>query len=242
MLSVIIPCFNAVATIEAQIGKLVAFLEKHFPAFEVIMVDDGSTDATSERLAVLEKGDVRVYAVILSQNQGKGAAVRAGVEKSRGDFVIFTDADLPYDLEAIPRFVDYIRGGYDVILGSRYLLKDNPLPGVENQTVERTLLSRVFVFLANLALKSPVSDTQSGIKGFSRRAAQAIFSRITIFRFAFDVEAISIAQALGLRIKEASVNLVHQDRSTVRLARDGFDMCFDLLKIFLRYRLSLFIR
>lgn len=240
MLSLIIPCFNAASTIETQIRRLVSFLEKHFPAFEVIVVDDGSADATAEKLAVLEKSDPRVYAVVLPHNQGKGAAVTAGVLKSRGDFVIFTDADLPYDLEAIPRFVDYIRGGYDVILGSRYLKKEPTISTVENQTVERTLLSRVFVLIANLALKSPVSDTQSGIKGFSRRAAQAIFPRLTILRFSFDVEAIAIAQALGLRIKEASVTLVSQGRSTIRLAQDGMDMCLDLARIFLRYRVGAF--
>ncbi|HYF10463.1 MAG TPA: glycosyltransferase [Candidatus Paceibacterota bacterium] len=239
MLSVIIPCFNAASSIEARIGKLIAFLADHFPAFEVIIVDDGSADATPERLVALEKKDPRVYAVLLPENRGKGAAVAAGVEKSRGDFIVFTDADLPYDLEAIPRFVDSIRSGYDVILGSRYLAGTS-IEGVENQTIDRTLLSRVFVFLANLALAHPVSDTQSGLKGFSRRAALAIFSRITVFRFAFDVEAIAIAQALGLRIKESPVSLVSQGRSTVRLARDGFEMCLDLLKIFLRYRLSLF--
>jgi len=238
MLSVIIPCFNAAATIEAQIGKLVAYLEKHFPAFEVIVVDDGSVDETVERLAVLEKGDPRVYAVILPQNQGKGAAVRAGVEKSRGDFVVFTDADLPYDLEAIPRFVDYIRGGYDVVLGSRYLEGERPDRDIENQTVKRSLLSRVFVSLANFVLAQPVSDTQSGFKGFSRRAAKSIFPRLSIFRFCFDVEAIAIAQALQLRIKEAHVSLVRQGLSTVRLGRDGFEMCLDLLRIFLKFRLG----
>lgn len=242
MLSLIIPCFNAASTIEAQIRKLVAFLEKHFPAFEVIVVDDGSTDDTAEKIALLEKGDPRVYAVVLPKNQGKGAAVRAGVEKSRGDFVIFTDEDLPYDLEAVGRFVDYIRGGYDVILGSRYLNKDNLISNVENQTAERTLLSRVFVLLANFALKNPVSDTQCGIKGFSRRAAQAIFSRITIFRFAFDIEAIAIAQALQLRIKETPVTLVSQGVSTVRLGRDGFEMCLDLLRVFIKHRLGFSIR
>lgn len=235
MISLIVPCYNSASYIDAHVEKLLAFLGR-FPQFEIILVDDGSSDDTPHMLAGWNQRDARVVAVLLGKNLGKGAAVKNGVERSSGDIILFTDADLPYDLSAIPKFVQAIEGGVDVVLGTREIV-----PGCEimGQRTHRTGLSRVFAFLANFVLLERVPDTQCGIKGFTRAAAMTIVKELTILRFCFDVEAILVAQQKRMKITSLPVLLVNQSVSSVSVGRDGIEMLFDLVKIFFRRRLFL---
>lgn len=233
MLSLIIPCYNCASTIEANIRRLLAFLPQHFDNFEIIAADDGSSDKTPALLQSLAT-DPRVRTVLLPQNAGKGAALKAAVAESRGDFVIFTDADLPYDLEALPRFREALSGGCVVALGTRRGLESGH---AASAGTKRTLLSRVFLALANGVLLFPVSDSQCGFKGFTAAAARHIFGQLRVKRFCFDVEAILIAQQAGYRLCNLPVTLVNADSSTVRVGRDGLQMLVDLGAIYVRRRL-----
>jgi glycosyltransferase involved in cell wall biosynthesis len=232
MISLIIPCYNCAAFIDAQVEKLLAFLSAHFDQFEIILVDDGSGDATPKHLRTWAVRDSRVRACIFERNQGKGAAVKEGVLKSRGDFVLFTDVDFPYGLSAITEFVTHLQSGQDVILGVR---RDDW--EVNGQKMHRTLLSRLFVRCANLALREKVPDTQAGIKGFRKEAARRIFEQVSIPGFGFDVEAIAIAQKYNMKIMNVSVKLVNQAPSTVQVGRDGLRMCLDIAYVFFKYRI-----
>ncbi len=231
MLSVIIPCYNCASYIPKHLSRLSRYLGTQFQEFEIVAVDDGSSDQTVESLRGYATTDSHVRIVALAHNQGKGAAVRAGILASRGEICIFTDADLPYDLAAMSIFAKAL-GEVDVVLGAR---QDNG--EVNGQKIHRTTLSRVFVFLANLVLLRPVQDTQAGFKGFTKKAAQDIFKEITIPGFGFDVEAILLAQKKNLSIESLPVILVHQEPSTVRVARHGLQMCIDLIRIFWRHRI-----
>lgn len=231
MLSVVIPCYNCSSYIPGHLARLSEYLATQFQEFEIIAVDDGSSDNTVECLEEYAAKDTHARVVVLAQNQGKGAAVEAGMLASRGDVIIFTDADLPYDLSAMTSFTRALDDA-DVVLGTR---QDNG--EVNGQKIHRTTLSRIFVLLANAVLLNPVQDTQAGFKGFSRKAAQEIFKDVTIPGFGFDVEVIVLAQKKHLRIKSLPVILVHQEPSTVRVARHGLQMCLDLFRIFWRHRI-----
>src|SRR6202142_3024967 len=117
MISLIIPCFNCGDYIGGHLARLSAFLAAHFSDFEIVAVDDGSIDGTAQRLKECAQKDSRIKVIALGSNQGKGAAVKAGVLASQGDIIIFTDADLPYDLAAIPLCAKALEDEYDVVLG-----------------------------------------------------------------------------------------------------------------------------
>ena len=232
MVSVVIPCYNSARYIAEHLRRLSTFLGGYFAEFEIVVVDDGSRDATAHVVRVCAHEDAHIRVITLLQNSGKGAAVKAGMLASRGAVVLFTDADLPYDLEAIPYFARALEDSCDVVLGTR-----DDGGSVSGQKKHRTLLSRVFARLAGLVLLYPVPDTQAGFKGFSGVAARELFKAVTISGFGFDVEVIALAQKWGMRIAHVPVLLVHQEPSTVTVGRDGLRMCLDLFRIVWRHRL-----
>lgn len=235
MISLVIPCFNSSSYIEEHMRRLVAFLESGAGEFEVVVVDDGSSDKTPEILKTFSASDPRVHVILQAKNSGKGAAVKRGMEAARGEYIIFTDADLPYDLSALPLFVENLRAGAEVVLGARSALAGS----VAGQESHRTFLSRVFATIANIVLYENVPDTQAGIKGFTREAARAIFPKVSTSRFAFDVEVIVLAQVQGFKVESSPVTLVNQSQSSVSVARDGLQMLFDLLRLFFKYKMVL---
>ncbi len=232
MISLIIPCYNSAAYIAEHLKRLSSFLALHFSEFEIIAVDDGSTDATLDELTSCAAVDSHITVVAGGANKGKGAAVTSGVKASHGEVLLFTDADLPYNLDAILTFAKALESGADVVLGTRS--DDGTIAG---QRSHRTLLSKLFASLANIVLLEGVPDTQAGFKGFTKAAAQEIFSTITIPGFGFDVEAIVIAQKKGMHVQSLPVELVNQAPSTVRVGSHGLKMCLDLVYIFFRYRI-----
>ena len=233
MLSLIIPCYRCSPYIRGSVAQAVAYARDNSIDMELLLVDDGSRDETPRVLRELAAEYSCVRVVLLPKNAGKGAAVQAGMAVARGSEVLFTDADLPYDLRAIPAFVSALRRGADVVLGTReWPAGETP----EGQETHRTLLSGIFATLANFALRAKVSDTQCGFKGFTKHAADLIFPELTVFRFCFDVEMIAIAQLRHLRIVSLPVVLVNQAPSTVRVTRDGLQMLTDLLRIWWKRR------
>ena len=232
-LSLVIPCYNCAEYIDAHVQTLLNFLPQLGRPFEIILVDDCSKDATLSHLKAWERNS-HVRVVALNPNQGKGAAVKAGVLASSGDIVIFTDADLPYDLSAVLQCVEQIENGADVVLGAR-----RALGSVAGQQLHRSVLSRLFAFLAGLTLKKRVPDTQAGFKGFKGDIARRLFADATIERFCFDVEIIAMAQQQRLQVVSMPVTLVNQAPSSVRTLRDGLQMCVDLTDIFLTRRLHI---
>jgi glycosyltransferase involved in cell wall biosynthesis len=184
---------------------------------ELIVVDDGSTDRTS---VVAE--DAGATVIRLPQNQGKGAAVRAGMLAAEGSTVVFTDADLAYAPAQLIRLVEEVERGWDVVVGSRR--------GQQGAGLRRTGHD-VFNTLTRLVLDRRFADTQCGFKGFHRPAARALFSLARIDRFAFDVEVLWLAGHLGLAIEEIPVELARAEGSTVRLSVDVLQMVGDLLRI-----------
>lgn len=227
-ISVVIPCLNEGKRIYRNIGTIREFLLPRFPSFQIIAVNDGSTDDTALELARAER-DFAVTVIDRKRNKGKGSAVRAGVLASEGDIVMFLDADLGIPIESLDDFLPALREGYDIVIASRFV------PGLRVAhpvRPHRRFMERVFRLLRILIVgDSRIRDTQCGFKVFSREAAMDIFPRLTIDRFAFDSEIVFLAGRAGYRIKELPIVLRNPARTSVRLFRDPLNMTIDLLRI-----------
>jgi dolichyl-phosphate beta-glucosyltransferase len=223
-LSIVLPCLDEA---ERLPGTLAAYLA-HFPPdraeVELVVVDDGSTDGTTVIADQIAAADPRVRVVRTTRNHGKGHAVRTGIQASLGELVVFTDADGSYGPEQLERVVaalDRAPVAIGARLGSR-AGAGSPL---------RRLASRVFNRVMRLLLGLPFHDTQCGLKGFRRGAAEATFRRARVDGFAFDAEALWIARRLGIEVVEVPVRAEERQGSTVRLGGDALRMVADVWRV-----------
>jgi dolichyl-phosphate beta-glucosyltransferase len=229
-LSIILPAHNAAGFLRESLAQLREY-RRRWPASEVIVVDDGSWDGTSD--LVRELANEGVVLVRLPENRGKGAAVRAGMLESRGAFRIFMDADVPYDLDAVAVMLRYLDiKEFDIVIGAR------DLPGSHfavRLSWARRVASRLFtVFVSRFAVTGVV-DTQCGLKGFRAAAAERLFRLSVLDGFIFDVEVLYLAFKLNLDIKRIPVQQVRNEPSTISLPLDSLKLVWDLLGIPLRY-------
>ena len=222
----VVPAYNEEARIGSTLEKLVVYLKPKFPAFEIIVVDDGSTDATPERVRQAAIGREHIVLHRLSANRGKGFAVRAGMMLANGDAVLFTDADLSTPVEEIDMALGELRRGSPVVIASRR----HPQSIIaRRQSWPRELIGRAFNMVIRLMLSLPFKDTQCGFKCFTGAAAKAIFTRASIDTFSFDVEVLIIAMALGYTIKEIPVRWTNAPGSKVRPLRDAATIFRELI-------------
>jgi dolichyl-phosphate beta-glucosyltransferase len=191
---------------------------------EVIVVDDGSTDGTGD--AALAAGADQV--VQLPTNRGKGAAVRAGVLASRGRAVAFTDADLSYSPDQVAAAIDLVEAGWDVVAGTRRHPEARTAGSAGRL---RSIGSRGVNLLTGAVLLSRPHDTQCGLKAFRSDTARLVFGLSRIDGFAFDIEVFHLVERYELALTEMPVRVAHDERSTVRAARDGIRLVRDLWRI-----------
>jgi dolichyl-phosphate beta-glucosyltransferase len=197
--------------------------------FEIVVVDDGSRDRTVACVQDWQRrNQVDVQLLVNEANRGKGFSVRHGVMESRGQYILFIDADLPYELHAIDDFLNALHNGYDLAVGSRVL------PGSEVKGVPavRYIAGQVFSWLERFVLSTGTADTQCGFKGFTAAAAQNIFRRLTIDGFGFDVELFFVARKFKYRIQPVAVQMIDRHRdSRVRLFSDSLEMLLNLFMV-----------
>ena len=227
-LSVVVPAYDEEARIGRSLRLIRTYLEGHEPAFEVIVVDDGSSDGTLAAAGEAVGDDPRVRMIRLGRNRGKGAAVRAGVLQAKGDRILFSDADLSTPIEEIRVLSAALDAGIDVAFGSRAIRGSDV---VVRQPFYRQTMGKAFnLFVRVLALPG-VRDSQCGFKLFRREAAQEIFRRQRLDRFAFDVEVLFLARRLGFRLAEVPVRWINSPDSRVHPVRDSSRMALDLLRL-----------
>ncbi|MDH3214482.1 MAG: glycosyltransferase family 2 protein [Myxococcales bacterium] len=218
--SIVLPVYNGAAFVEERVGALCDFLETSGLRYEVIAVDDGSGDDSAERIRRLDRVHTRV--LHRRRNEGKYAAIAAGMAECRGGCRIFTDSDLPYDLSALPRMVQLVLGrGFHVVIG------DRTLPGssyTEHLGPVRWFATRLFTLFVRLFVTGGVPDTQCGLKAFRADVARHLFPLLRERGFAGDVEILYIALKHNLAIRRLPARLVFQGRSSVRPVRDGLSM------------------
>ena len=228
-LSIIIPAFNEESRLPGTIEALKRYLgRQQFDFLEVVVVDDGSRDGT----AALVERTAAIWPVmrLLSNpgNRGKGYSIRHGMLDAKGDWVLFTDADLSTPIEEVEKLLAAVdRHHADVAIGSRAL--DRSLVSV-HQSAMRELSGRFFNVVMRIATRLPFHDTQCGFKLFRREAAQEVFSRVQIDGFGFDVEALYIASKRGFKTVEVPVRWANVEGTKVSLA-NGLNAFADLARI-----------
>jgi len=216
-LSVVVPCYNAAEGIESSLDALSAYLERLPYTWEIVLVDDGSRDRTGEILAARADG-TRIVHVLLERNRGKGRAVAEGMARASGACRIFTDADLPYRLDAVGRCADLVlERGHQAVFGNRLLEGSD---AGDDSALRRWAGAGVRAATGRLLGRAGV-DTQCGFKGFSAAVAEALFPLLRIDGFLFDVEATLLLQRAGIPITFLPVQLVNRSPSTVQLVRTG---------------------
>jgi dolichyl-phosphate beta-glucosyltransferase len=236
LLSLIIPAYNEESTIEHTLGETVKYLSARQYGWEIIVVDDASTDATVERvkLFISSHRGAKVNLIVNEHNSKKGASIKRGVLAAEGKYSVFMDADYAYPITQLSSFLEPLLNGADIVIGNRtdpgttYIVRPVFFPLI----YQRYVVSRIFNLLVRISLIKVLRDTQCGIKGFNTRRAREIMQKMTIFNFAFDVELLHIAQHNGLKIVQVPVTFDYIDEpSSVRLLKDSFIMLRSLFRI-----------
>jgi dolichyl-phosphate beta-glucosyltransferase len=226
-LSIVIPVFNEEARLPRAVEAFNAFLPGLGLDTEVIFVDDGSTDRTAEMLAA---APARFAYRLISYrpNRGKGFALKQGILKARGDYVLFLDVDMSTPLAELAKFREAMNRGVLVIIGSRKAKGSRVL---RHQSPLRRKLGEGYSFLSNLLLVPGIADFTCGFKIFRRDAARRIFGAQRIERWGFDTEILFLARRYGYAIQEIPVSWVNDERTKVRLLKDVARSFTDLLRI-----------
>jgi dolichyl-phosphate beta-glucosyltransferase len=221
--SLVIPCFNEAARIGTTLGVALDYLTANAPESELIVVNDGSTDATAAiAREMFSQAKIAVRLLENFPNRGKGAAVRSALLAAREPIGLFSDADLSTPLTETPKLIEPIANGeVDIALGSRAL--DRSLIGV-HQPWRREQGGRVFNLLVRVATGLPFWDTQCGFKTFRLDVCRPILEAARVDGFAFDVELLVLAHRAGLRIREIPVRWNHAEGSKVSFFRDSLRM------------------
>lgn len=226
-ISVVIPAYNEEYRIESSIVSIIKYLNANFNKYEIIIVDDCSSDITNEIVSRYTNENVRVLRN--ETNRGKGYSIKRGILNATYPMVLFSDSDLATPLEELKEFTEYITyHNYDIVIASRNLKESN----IDvKQPCYRQILGKTFPKIVYFAFLKGFKDTQCGFKLFKTDIAKKIFQLQMIERFSFDVEVLLIAKKMGCLVKEAPVVWNDKAGSTVRTFKDGFQMLVDLLKI-----------
>ena len=234
-LSLVIPAFNQRARTTRTAQQALRWLGDRFPQrSELILVDDGSRAEEALTAADLSPD---VVLVRHDRNLGKGGAIRSGVARARGAYVVFTDSDLPFSLEPIATTLATLRAGADVVIGDRLHPESSATAPVGPL---RRLSSAVYTWLVNHALGLDYADTQCGYKGYRGAVARDLFAHLRVTSFAFDAELLLRAHAAGMRVVRQPVRLVHNEDSSVSLRRHAPGMLWDVARLaWWRYRRTL---
>lgn len=223
--SIVVPAYNEALRLPASLTRLVALLRDPTERYELVLVDDGSTDDTAAVAQQCLDGLPNASVVRLPWNLGKGAAVRSGVSVARGQVIVFMDADLAGDLNQLPALVARLEHAH-IALGSR--LKEGA--EVVGRTAARSLGGAAYSRLARSVALVAVADTQCGFKAFHAPVAKLLFSLTKSNGFGFDVEVLALAELFGLRIDEFPIRWTAVDGGHASAARHGTGMLFDLLR------------
>lgn len=228
LLSLIVPAYNESRRLGSSLSAMSDFFRAAGFSYEILVIDDGSTDDTIDVIAAAAATDPAVRPISYMPNRGKGYAVRTGMLAAHGDFLMFTDADLSIPLEITDEFLVALRGEYDLAIASRWHpASSNTVP----PPLPRRLMGGIFRWCVRRLVVSDVRDTQCGCKAYRAEVARQLFSRSRIERFSFDAEVIFLAARAGYRIKEVPFALHYIPGSSVRPVRDSLLMLRDLVRI-----------
>lgn len=225
-LTVVVPAFNEETRLGETLAQLCGYLSSRPWDWEILVVDDGSTDRTAEVVADAARGEPRVR-LRREPHRGKGGAVRAGLLASTAAHRFICDADLSMPVHEIERFMPPALGDADVAIGSR----EGAGARRVGEPLLRHLAGRAFNLAVRLLLVPGLQDTQCGFKMFTAGAVEAIFPHVTVSGWAFDIEVLYIAQLRELRVREIPIEWHYRRESRVRMLRDGVGMFRELWRM-----------
>ena len=225
-LSVIIPAYNEAKRLPLTLIDIDKHLKSADFSYEIIVVNDGSHDATPEvveRLSHL----IDNLKLINQKNTGKGGAVKRGMLEAKGDIRLFTDADNSTSIDQFSKMIPYFNEGYSAVIASRDIEGSQLIPP---QPWYKRLMGNLGNLFIQALLLPGIWDTQCGFKAFTKEAAERIFSLIKINQFGFDVEILALAKKMGYKIKEVPAIWVDKAGSKVK-ATDYFQVLWEVVKI-----------
>ena len=232
-LSVIVPAYNESSRLPATLVRLRDFLDDAGEPYQVIVVDDGSVDDTATVVEAATAGWPELCLIRLPGNQGKGAAVRAGMLAATGAVRLFSDADMSAPIEELPKLREHLGPACQVVIGSRAMagsVIETHQPG------RREMMGRTYNRLLQLVALPGLNDTQCGFKLFTADAAEACFGPLRTLRFGFDAEVLLRARRIGLGIAEVPVHWGHREDSRVNAMRDSLRTLYELMVLRLKAR------
>jgi glycosyltransferase involved in cell wall biosynthesis len=232
--SLVIPAFNEADRIGQNLHDALGYLQSTSPESELIVVNDGSSDATSEivREVFAAPASISTRLIEHSPNRGKGAAVRQGLLAATRPIGLFSDADFSTPIDETPKLIEPIAAGeLDVAFGSRAL--NRRLIG-NRQPWRREQAGRVFNLIVRVATGLPFWDTQCGFKAFRLDACRPILQAAEADGFGFDVELLYLAQRAKLRMREIPVRWNHHEGSKVHVVNDSFRMLREVIELRMR--------
>lgn len=236
-LSVVVPAYNEEYNLRTGVlSSVYDYLSRQKYTWEILFVDDGSTDNTLKLAQEFAKKHKNFF-VLAESHRGKAGTVSAGVLKSRGEIILFTDTDQATPIDQVEKVLPKFKENYDVVIGSRQ--------GREGAPVIRKVMASGFSFLRLLVLNLPFKDTQCGFKAFSNKAANQIFKRLEIFSSknksqgasvtaGFDLEVLYVARKLNYKIAEVHVDWHHKEGTKVDPIKDSIEGLRGLIMVRLR--------
>jgi len=234
MISIIIAAYNEEQRIGKSLLKIKDYLNAQNLAYEIIVVDDGSTDSTRQVAKGYKANIANLKIVSYPTNKGKGYALRQGVFASIGEAVLLTDADLSTPIEELSHMLPLISSSeYDVVIGSRAL---KPETIIKKQPLWRQGMGKIFNKIVRFLVLEGFQDTQCGFKLFSGKVVRSLFKDACIDRFAYDVEILAMARKKSFKILEVPVKWINSPASKVHPIFDSLQMFLDLVKIRLRIK------
>jgi dolichyl-phosphate beta-glucosyltransferase len=236
-MSTIIPAYNEERGLPGTLRTLSAYLAGRDWDWEVRVVDDGSADNTRRIVEEFSRSEPRVI-LQAEPHRGKGGAVRAGMLASRAAYRFMCDADLSMPVHEIDRFMPPALGDTDVAIGSREGIGARRV----GEPLVRHLAGRAFNSLVRLSTVRDIQDTQCGFKMFTAAAADAIFPRVTIEGWAFDIEVLYLARLHNLRVREIPIEWHFRADSRLRMGRDAIAMLREVMRVRQRARRGDYMR
>jgi glycosyltransferase involved in cell wall biosynthesis len=232
--SIVIPTWNGGDQLRATLEHLREFRAGLDYTTELVIVDDCSEQSSANIVEEFAGNNGQTVVFTNERNRGKGYAVTRGMLNATGAFRIFVDSDLAYPSCEITKLLRRLESGSDVVIACRVLPESRYImsPTFFHYLYTRHLMSRLFNRLAQMVLLPGILDTQAGLKGFTARAAETIFSRQTLCGFGFDLECLFIARSHHLKIEQVPVDFHYSDEpSTISFAKHGAEMLMDLIRV-----------
>jgi dolichyl-phosphate beta-glucosyltransferase len=236
-LSVVIPAYNEAARLPNSLYKVMSYLEGSDYSYEVLVVDDGSSDHTADIVDALAQEHANLR-VIRNPHRGKGFAVRTGVLQAQGRFILYSDADLSAPIEEVEKLLPYLKGKYQIAIGSR----EGKGSARYDEPHYRHLMGRVFNTFVRIIALPQFNDTQCGFKAFRRDAAHTLFRSLHLYGentgdvkgamvTGFDVEVLYLALKWGYPVKEVPIKWYYSKGANVNPIKDSYRMFKDIAKV-----------